>query len=303
MKRNRLDNATGATMAVEIEAGAVRATLPDRPFDGHKGTFGHLVVIGGSRGFTGAMKMTCEAAARSGVGLVTAAVPRCLGDVFAVSLLEVMSKPLPDTPDETLAYQGVPSALEFVEDKDAVVLGPGMSQHEGARDFALAFIRKCPLPMLIDADGLNNLSTDLRVLAGEGPRVLTPHPGEMARLLGMSTDDVQADRESTATAFAQTHGCVVVLKGYRTIVSDGQSTYVNPAGNSGMATGGTGDVLAGIIGGLLAQGMDALGAALLGVYLHGLAGDIAMAAHTARGMIAGDVIAALPEAWRRLEAS
>lgn len=288
---------------LEITAERVRGVLPARPADGHKGTFGHVVVIGGSRGFTGAVKLACEAAGRSGVGLVTAAVPRCLADVFAVSLLEAMSRPLPDTPEESIAYRAVQPALDFVEGKDSVVLGPGMSQDEGARDFALSFIRKCVLPMLIDADGLNNLSTDLGVLKGDAPRVLTPHPGEMGRLAGMSAGDVQKKREATAEEFAKKHGCVVVLKGYRTVISDGESTYVNPSGNSGMATGGTGDVLSGIIGGLLAQGMPALDAALAGTYVHGLAGDIALETKTSRGMIAGDVVAALPEAWRRLEAA
>lgn len=285
----------------EVTAAEVRRLLPERAVDGHKGTFGHVVVIGGSRGFTGAVKMACEAAARSGVGLVTAGVPRCLADVFAVSLMEVMSRPLPDTPEETLAHRAVQPALVLAEGKDAVVLGPGMSQHAEARDFALSFIRKCGLPMLIDADGLNNLSTDLRVLRGDAPRVLTPHPGEMARLAGMSTVEVQQARVSTASEFAKRHECVVVLKGYRTVISDGAFTCVNPSGNSGMATGGTGDVLSGTIGGLLAQGMNALDAAIAGTYVHGVAGDIAMARMTARGMIAGDVIAALPEAWRRLE--
>lgn len=288
-------------MPTELDAATVRSLLPQRPPDAHKGTFGHVLVIGGSRGFAGAVRLAAEAAARSGVGLVTAAVPRALADVLAAAFLEVMTKPLPDTPDEALSHAAVGPALAFVEGKDAVVLGPGMSQHDGARDFALSLIRKCPLPMLIDADGLNNLSTDLRVLRGDAPRVLTPHPGEMARLTGTSSQEVQGARESLAEAFAREHRCVMVLKGYRTVISDGSATYVNPSGNSGMATGGTGDVLSGIIGGLLAQGMSALDAALAGTYLHGLAGDIAMQAKTARGMIAGDVVSAMPEAWRQLE--
>jgi ADP-dependent NAD(P)H-hydrate dehydratase / NAD(P)H-hydrate epimerase len=286
----------------ELTSQEMRKLLPRRPPDGHKGTFGHVVVIGGSRGFTGAVKMTCEAAARSGVGLVTAAVPRCLADVFAVSLLEVMSTVLPDTPDECIAHRAVQPALDFAAGKNAVVLGPGMSARAEPRDFTLSFIRKCPLPMLIDADGLNNLSTDLSVLGdSKASRVLTPHPGEMGRLADLAAKDVQSKRATVATAFAQQHGCVVVLKGYHTIISDGATTCSNPSGNSGMATGGTGDVLSGIIGGLLAQGMDALEAALLGTYVHGIAGDLAAAANTERGMIAGDVITALPEAWRRLE--
>ena len=288
-------------MAVELQRDMVRALLPHRPDDGHKGTFGHLVVIGGSRGFTGAVKLTCEAAARSGVGLVTAAVPRRLGDLVAAGLLEVMPRLLPDTRDECLAHNAVQPALDFAEGKNAVVLGPGMSTHDEARDFALAFTRKCPLPMLLDADGLNNIAHDLHVLDVGAPRVVTPHPGEMARLLGVHTKDVQSDREELASYFAKKHRCVVVLKGYRSVIADREFVYVNPSGNSGMATGGTGDVLSGIIGGLLAQGMKTLDSALLGTYVHGLAGDVALKAKTARGMIARDVIESLPEAWRLLE--
>ena len=290
-------------MATEISREMVRGLVPERPCTGHKGTFGHVFIIAGSRGFTGAAKLACEGAARSGVGLVTAGVPRPLGDIVAASLVEAMSVLLPATEAQSLSLDAVEPALEFASTKQAVVLGPGLSQHAGTRGFVIEFARRCPAPMLIDADGLNALSAEPdALLESAGPRVLTPHPGEMARLMGRTTTDVQRDRESVATEAASRYGCVVVLKGHRTVVADSAGeVFINPTGNAGLATGGTGDVLAGLAGGLLAQGMEPMHAALLGVYVHGLAGDCAAKAMTQRGMIASDVANAIPEAWRAIE--
>lgn len=276
--------------------------MPARPPGGHKGTFGHLYAIAGSRGFTGAAKMLGEAAARSGVGLVTLGVPEPLGDVVASNMLEAMTMLLPATPDESIAPAAVGPALEFAKDKEAVALGPGLSQNPETQQFILEFIQGCDAPLVIDADGLNALSENPVVLGTTRPRVLTPHPGEMARLCGTTSDAVQKDREGCAREFAEGHGCTLVLKGYRTIVAlpDGRA-FMNVNGNSGMATGGTGDVLTGLIGGLMAQGVDASDAALLGVYVHGLAGDLAAKAKTERGTIASDVIATIPGAWHLLE--
>ena len=237
------------------------------------------------------------------MGLVTVGIPRPLGDVVAASLLECMSLALPATDTESFSRAAIEPAFEFAADKDAVVLGPGVGRAPETADLVLALVERCSAPMLIDADGLNNLSAKPEVLQeATAQAVVTPHPGEMARLAGLATQDVQRDRESVAAAFAAKHGCVVVLKGHRTVVAgaDGRM-HVNPTGNSGMATGGTGDVLSGLIGGLLAQGMPPYDAALVGVYLHGLAGDIAAEAMTERGMIAGDVVQALGRAWRQLE--
>lgn len=290
-------------MSREISLGAARALLPPRKPDDHKGTYGHLFVVSGARGFTGATRMTCEAAYRSGVGLVSAGIPRPLADVLSAALLETMTLPLPATDAETFAYSALEPALSFAQEKDAVAIGPGVSQHDETRRFVLDFIRRCPLPMVIDADGLNCLSSDVAALdESDSPRIVTPHPGEMARLVGAGTMEVQQDREKVAARFAKGHRCVVVLKGYRTVVADAEGhVAVNPTGNSGMGTGGTGDVLTGILGGLLAQGMAPFDAAVLSVYAHGLAGDIAAELKTMRGMIAGDVIDALPEAWKKLE--
>jgi len=290
-------------MNTPITLQLVRERLPARPVDSHKGTFGHVFILAGSRGFTGAAKLAAEAASRSGVGLVTVGCPRTLADAMAVSLYEAMSRPLPATPEETLSFDALDPALAFAVDKQAVVLGPGISQHEETRRFAVEFVRQCPVPMVVDADGLNCLSTDVDALASAKAAVLiTPHPGEIARLAQCTTAEVQADREGVAKRMAQRLGCVVALKGYRTVIAEPNGAcLINPTGNAGLASGGTGDVLAGLLGGLLAQGLSARDAALIGVYAHGLAADIAVKSTTQRGLIARDVTHALPMAWHFLE--
>lgn len=287
----------------EITLNLAKALVPARPPDGHKGTFGHLYAIAGSRGFSGAAKLVGDAAGRSGVGLVTVGVPEPLGDVVAAGLVEPMTMLLPATPEESIAFEAVDAALSFAEGKQAVALGPGLSQHPDTQRFVVEFVRGCPTPMTIDADGLNALSKNLDALGHtQHPCVLTPHPGEMARLCGVDSAEVQRDREGTARKFAERRNCTVVLKGHRTVVANPVGeVFVNTTGNSGLATGGTGDVLTGLIGGLMAQGMPAFDAAMLGVYLHGAAGDLAARAHTQRGMIASDAIAQLPNAWQSLE--
>lgn len=287
-----------------IDKDFVRTLLPARPEAAHKGTFGHVFIIAGSRGFTGAAKLAADGAARSGAGLVTVGTPRTLGDVIASALTEPMSLLLPATEQESVSEAAIEPALAFAADKNAVVLGPGLSQHPETCRFVRAFVRRCSAPMIVDADALNCLAGAAEVLERKdgAARIVTPHPGEMARLAQRSTAEIQLNRAAAAAAFATLHACVVVLKGHQTIVTDGPgNVFTNPTGNSGLATGGTGDVLAGLVGGLLAQGMTALHAAVLGVYLHGLAGDLAAQAFSERGMIAGDVVAAIPGAWRAIE--
>jgi hydroxyethylthiazole kinase-like uncharacterized protein yjeF len=286
----------------ELTPDFVRSLLPERPADGHKGDFGHVFVVGGSRGFTGAVKLCSLGAARSGAGLVTAGIPRALADIVAADLFEIMTLPLNATAAESIAHSALEKALDFAAGKDAVALGPGMSRHPETQRFVLDFVAQCPVPMAIDADGLNAVSEQPSVLDEvPAPRIVTPHPGEMGRLMRKSTSEIQADREGNAATFASRHNCVVVLKGARTLIAAGDELFANPSVNSGMATGGTGDVLTGIIGGLLAQGMTPRNAAVLGVYLHGVAGEVAAEDMTVRAMIAGDVVEALPSAWRIVE--
>lgn len=294
-------------MAEILNACDVARMLPPRPAAGHKGTFGHLLVLAGSRGFTGAAVLVCDAANRAGAGLVTAGVPESLADIVAASLREPMSLPLPGTDTESLSCEGLEAILAFARDKSAMVLGPGLSQHPSTALLSRKLMALRPLPMVADADALNawrDCRGRLAVRAEDvnAEVVYTPHPGEMARLTGLAVAAVQQEREPIAVRHAALWRAVVVLKGQSTVIAapDGRAR-ICPTGNNGLGTGGAGDVLSGIIGALLAQGAPAFEAACIGVYVHGLAGDLAAARLTPRGMIASDVIAALPGAWRELE--
>ena len=281
--------------------------LPVRPEDGHKGSFGHLLVVAGARGFTGAAKLACAAAYRSGTGLVTLAVPAGLSDVMAASLLEAMTVTVPDTDVGSFALSALEPLVSEAGARNALVIGPGISRHPETAALAREIIVRAPVPLVADADALNALAGSGPFTgAGAGPsgnaRVFTPHPGEMARLTGISTGGIQANRPETALRHAAAWGVVVVLKGRGTVVAapDGRIALC-PLGNNGMGTGGTGDVLAGMLGALLAQGMEPWEAACAAVYAHARAGDLAAGRMTRRGMIAGDVIDALPDVWRELE--
>jgi len=287
-----------------ITRGSAAKLLPPRPQEGHKGTFGHVFVIAGSKGFSGAIKLACEAAGRAGAGLVTAGVPTSLGNMAAMTLLEAMSLELPETPDHTISSSAIEPALKFASNKNAAVIGPGISTHPGTWAFVHGFVAQCAPPLVVDADGLNIIAEDLAPLADREScsTILTPHPGEMARLARLSAQEVQENRELIAKQIAAATKSIVVLKGHDTLVAhpDG-SVAINTTGNQGMATGGTGDVLAGLLGGLLAQGMNPWDAARLGVWLHGYAGDCAAAQFTARAMLARDLLACIPHAFGALE--
>ena len=287
----------------ELTRDIAKSLLPHRPDDGHKGTFGHVFIIGGSTGFSGAPVLAGHGAIRSGVGLVTIGVPESLGDVSRMGLLEAMTFPLPETNQGTLSQAAMESTTEFAAEKDASVIGPGLSLHGKTQKYILGFIEQCQAPLVVDADGLNALAHSTDCLGKrKHPTILTPHPGEMARILHTSTKDVVERAEEYAVTVAKTHEVTVVLKGHRTLVvsSEGE-TYSNTTGNNGMGSGGSGDVLAGMIGGLLAQGMECFDAARLGVYIHGMAGDIAAQYYSTRGMAARDLINCIPEAWLELE--
>jgi len=285
-----------------LEASDVAPLFPRRPREVHKGTYGHLLVVAGSVGKTGAAALCARAALRAGVGLVTVGTAASAQPTVAALSLEAMTEPLPETAAHTLAVKAREPLAALAEARDAVAVGPGLGLDHETRGLARDLVGTLARPMAVDADALTALSDHLHVLRGvHAARVLTPHPGEMARLVGASVDDVQRDRIGVARAFATTHGVYLVLKGARTLIAepDGR-VLINPTGNAGMASGGTGDVLTGILGALLARGIDAARAAPAAVYLHGLAGDVAAERVGEEALIASDVIEALGEAFRRL---
>jgi NAD(P)H-hydrate epimerase len=285
-----------------LQVADIRPLLPQRPRTAHKGTFGHAGIIAGSAGKTGAAAMAAMAALRIGAGLVTVATPRSLSDVLEAKLLEAMVCPVPETEARTLSTQALEPLLAFAADKTALAIGPGIGIHPETQALVHRLLGEMKQPMVLDADGLNAVAGHADMLGGaSGPLILTPHPGEMARLLGSTSAEIQRDRLGAASRLAREQNVCVVLKGAGTIVAapDGRLA-VNSTGNPGMATAGTGDVLTGIITGLLAQGLAPWDAACAGVFLHGLAGDLVAAEQGETGLIAGDVIRAIPRAMQHV---
>ena len=271
--------------------------LPRRRADTNKGTYGHLLVVAGSRGKTGAAALAGVAALRSGVGLCTVATPAdALSDVQGHAP-ELMGVALPAA--AVLGPTHLDALLAAAEGKHALVIGPGIPRGPETHALLGELLARLDVPVLLDADGLNAIAGHAELLErSSGPVVLTPHPGEMARLTGKTVGEVQAHRIAAATGFARAHRAVVVLKGARTVVADsGGQVRVNPTGNPGMATGGTGDVLSGMVGAFLAQGLTPFDAASVGVLAHGLAGDAAARRWGRLGIIASDLTAALGEVW------
>ncbi len=278
-------------------APALRRLLPRDP-SGHKGTYGHVLVVAGALGTAGAAALAALGALRTGAGLVTVAAPASLRPALETKLWEAMIRPLPEGPEGAVDTAAVPILLELAAARDAVVLGPGLTTRPGAVEVVRELTRRVERPLLLDADGLNALGgpEGLAALEGAaGPRVLTPHPGEMGRLLGRTAHEVEADRPAAARAAAAASGAVALLKGSRTLVArpDG-ALAVNPTGNPAMASGGMGDVLSGIIGALLAQGLDAASAAEVGAWLHGAAGDLGAEEVGPAGLLATDVALRIP---------
>lgn len=281
----------------------VQPFLQPRPLESHKGTYGHALIIGGSIGMTGAVIMSAYAALRIGAGLVTAALPESLQIGVENEMIEVMTVPLAETAQGTIAREALPAVENLLGATSVCAIGPGMSRYQEAPAVLYQILKCSGIPVVIDADGLNALSQDVSILGNRQiPVVLTPHPGEMARLTGLSIEEIQSDRLEIARSFAQQWGVTVVLKGNGTVVAypNGEA-YLNLSGNPGMATAGSGDVLCGMITGLIAQGLRPQDAAMTAVYLHGLAGDYAAKAKGQRGLIAGDLIQALPEVIRSFE--
>jgi hydroxyethylthiazole kinase-like uncharacterized protein yjeF len=288
-----------ASPVVLITGDIVRRLLPDRRVSSHKGTYGHAGIVAGSVGKTGAAAMAAMAALRIGAGLVTVATPASVNDTLEAKLLEAMTVPMPETKARTLARAGLEEILSFINARTAAAIGPGLTTHPETVELIHALLPRLEKPSVLDADALNALAGRTALLdACKIPPILTPHPGEMARLVeGASTRSINEDRIGSALAFAQARNVMLVLKGARTVVAhpDGRAA-VCPTGNPGMATAGTGDVLTGMIVGLLAQGLNPWDAACAGTYLHGLAGDLAAAGRGTAGLIAGDVIEQIPSA-------
>ncbi len=279
----------------------VRTSLPSRTASSHKGTFGHAGLIAGSVGKTGAAAMAAQAALRVGTGLVTVAIPSGLNEVLESKLLEAMTVPMPGTKARTFARSAYDRLTAFITARTAVGLGPGLTTHPETVELVQALVKTMHRPAVLDADALNALAGRASLLTEcKTPPIITPHPGEMARLEPDATpQSVNADRIGTASRFARERGVFVVLKGARTVVArpDG-AVALCPTGNSGMATGGTGDVLTGMMVGLLAQGLPSWEAACVATYLHGFAGDLAATALGQAGLIAGDVIDQIPFALK-----
>jgi len=282
-----------------LEESDVSARLPLRKTESHKGSMGHVLLLAGSRGKSGAAALAARAALRGGAGLVTVATrPNALSDVLA-HLPEAMGLELPNEGELSLADLNV--LLEAAEGKQALVIGPGLARGPETAKVLSALMEELAIPCVLDADGLNAFTGQVGLLnKARCPLLLTPHPGEMARLLVRSTSEIQQDRLSSARALCAQVNAVIVLKGARTVIAKKDGTaFINPTGNAGMATAGAGDVLAGLCGALLAQGLSAEDAALMGVYAHGLAGDLAVGKTGQAGLLASDVVDALGEVWVR----
>ena len=268
----------------------VLSLLPDRNPWGHKGNFGKLLLLCGSRGYTGAAFFAAMGALRSGAGLVFLGVPESIYGIEAVKLNEPVIFPLPDAGGR-LSADAVPEILTRFPQMDAVLVGPGLGQTEGKLAVVRAVLEKAECPVVVDADGINVLSAHRDLLRGrKSPTILTPHDGEFARLGGV----IGEDRMSAAAALAEELGCVALLKGHETCITDGTDGYLNPTGNPGMAVGGSGDVLAGVITALLGAGLPPLEAAACGAWLHGAAGDRCAAELGQYGMLPTDMLSALP---------
>lgn len=289
---------TGPVLRV-VEEGDAREALPARRSDSHKGTYGHVLVVAGSRGKSGAAALVSRAVLRSGAGLVSVATRGDVLDAVLAHSPEVMGIPMERA--GALGSADLNTLLEAAEQKDALVIGPGIPRGPETGKLIGELLERVDAPAVLDADALNAVASDLAVLRrAKKPVILTPHPGEMARLTGRSTKEVQANRLEVARGFATQHGVTLVLKGSRTIIAspDGE-IFVNTTGNAGMATAGAGDVLSGICGAFLAQGIRAPDAAWAAVYAHGLAGDLAAARSGKVGLMASDIAAGLCDVWTR----
>lgn len=273
--------------------------LPPRDPESHKGDFGRVLIVAGSRGMSGAAVLCGRAALRGGAGLVRVAVPGSVLPLVALGHPCLMTAPLLEDDQGRLAFTALSSLLDLARGSTVLAIGPGLGKSHDLERLLPAFLEGVSIPLVLDADGLNAFLPDVNHLSRHGgPVIITPHPGEFARLANLSTQEVQANRRDRAAAFAQRHNVIIVLKGHQTIVTDGAQTYVNTTGNPGMATGGSGDVLTGLLAALLGQGLAPFPAAQLAAFVHGLAGDYARDRIGEVGLLATDLIKQLPRALR-----
>jgi NAD(P)H-hydrate epimerase len=276
--------------------------IAKRKLTTHKGDYGHLLIVGGSEGLSGAVCLVAESALRVGAGLVTVGIPKSLNTIFEIKLTEAMSLPLEETKFKTLSGQAFDRIKEFTKKIDALALGPGASRNSSTQRLILKLIKEIDKPLVVDADGINALAGNLRVLKKRkaDDLILTPHLGEFSRLVKKEIKYIKKQKLELAKEFALKYKLTLVLKGYRTIVTSAGRFFENKTGNPGMATAGSGDVLTGIIAGLIVQGIESFEAAKLGVYLHGLAGDLVAKDKTQAGLIASDIIEYLSKAIKRI---
>ncbi len=280
----------------------VIARFPKRRAGSHKGDYGHVLVLAGSTGYTGAAYLASEATVRAGSGLVTLAVAKSLYPILAVKLTEAMVRPYPETKDGSLAISARNTILAFAKKCNSIAIGPGLSQNKETARLVRDIVVKLGGTITLDADGINAFCGYANHLKkAKGRLILTPHTGEMARLIGKTREEIQANRKDIALKCASEYNIVLVLKGHNTVVAspDGR-LYVNETGNPGMASGGVGDVLTGVIAGFTAQGADPFDAAVLAVYFHGLAGDLAAKEKGFLSLTATDILNRLPEVLKIL---
>ncbi len=286
---------------IPVTSSFVIENLPVRPDDAHKGTIGTMLNISGSYSMAGACILSSMSALRSGVGLLKVALPESIYPIVSSNVFEAVFLPY-KSKNGTVECSFTAKAISEAEKADAVLLGCGLSLTDDTVSFVFDFVKNCTTKLLIDADGINAISKNINILKEKkADIVLTPHIKEMSRLCGLSTQYILENRRSVAENFAKEHSVIVVLKGKNTIITDGESTFVNPTGNSSMAKGGSGDVLSGIITSLMAQGLSGLNAAVVGVYIHGLCGDVSADLLSKTSALPRDIVDALPKVFKAIE--
>ena len=281
----------------------VKCSIKPRSLDGHKGNYGRVFIVAGSKGMEGAGLLAAKAALRSGAGIVELAVPQGAFDAVRGVVPEVITRGLQDDEEGRLASKSSNEIISGIQEASTLLMGPGIRTTSEVKDIVFSTIEDCNKPAVFDADALNVIAKEPAILLQRPEAtIITPHPGEMARLMGISTTDVQEDRLRIAESFAQKYKVIVVLKGHSTLIAaPWGENWVNPTGNPGMGTAGSGDVLGGVIASFLAQGMKPLEAAVCGVYIHGAAGDAAAEKYGQWGMIASDIIKYIPHTIMDIE--